>query len=83
MAKPTEAAVITRLPDYFPTYPQQCTVPAQEFFGCFDRNSKMTHPGDRDTPKSALQFCQPEIKAYMTCVEAHHTRSGKPWWKVW
>ncbi|KAG5477303.1 hypothetical protein LSCM4_04521 [Leishmania orientalis] len=73
---------ITKLPKYFPTSCKQCATQTDAFFRCFEEHAVMLDDHDVTTAKTSLQHCQPELRAYMTCMENHFDTKNKPWWKV-
>jgi hypothetical protein len=77
------AAMITKLPDYFPTYPPPCKPQAEAFFACFEEHAVMKHAKDTESPRTALSHCQESLVQYMKCYETETKRAEKPWWKVW
>jgi hypothetical protein len=72
-----------RLPDYFPTVHKSCKEPADVFFACFNEHAIMMSPTDNVTAKESLTKCQKELGGYTQCMEKHHKRDGKVWWRVW
>lgn len=80
---PANHKPIRKLPDYFPTSHKKCTEPTEAFFQCFESKAVMTTPTDTITAKEGILHCQRELVGYMKCMEKHHTREGKQWWKAW
>jgi len=65
-----DAVEVTRLPGYFPTYgPKHCRETTAKFFHCFSQKGAQKLPGDYEAARRGLQQCQPEVKAWMRCVE--------------
>jgi hypothetical protein len=75
--------LVTRLPDYFPTYVPQCEAPAKEFFACFEKEAEMKHPKDVVSAPNSLIVCQSKLLDYMQCQEKNFQRETKQWWKRW
>ncbi|GET89270.1 hypothetical protein, conserved [Leishmania tarentolae] len=80
---PASEKFIERLPQYFPTSCKQCEVQTDVFFRCFETHAVMMDDHDVKTAKTSLQHCQPELRAYMDCMEKYLVAKNKPWWKVW
>lgn len=74
---------ITRLPRYFPTTCSQCSTQTDAFFQCFEKYAVMMDDHDVTTAHTSLQHCQPELRAYMTCMENYIAKKDRPWWKFW
>jgi hypothetical protein len=74
---------LTRLPPYFPTTCLQCSAQTDAFFQCFEKHAVMMNDHDTETAHTSLQHCQPELRAYMTCMEKHIAKKDRPWWKFW
>ena len=51
-------APVTVLPDYFPTFVDQCQAQAQEFFICFENEARMKDENDTTRTKKATELCQ-------------------------
>lgn len=76
---PSEQKPITRLPDFFPTYPVVCKEPAKAFFACFEEHAVMKHDLDTDTPRQSILHCQETLKGYISCVENHEKPKQSGW----
>ncbi|KPA79655.1 putative mitochondrial hypothetical protein [Leptomonas pyrrhocoris] len=74
---------ITHLPRYFPTACPQCAAQTDAFFQCFEKHAVMMNEHDVVTAHNSLQHCQPELRAYMTCMEKYIANKDRPWWKFW
>lgn len=82
----SDTGIVTRVPQYFPTYPPECKEPSLAFFACFDKHAIMPTDTDTRTCHAALTQCQDTLKAYTKCVDAvvlkKNTKSTKAggWW---
>lgn len=74
---------ITRLPRYFPTSCPQCATQTNAFFQCFEQHAVMLNEQDVTTAHTSLQHCQPELRAYMACMDNYIAKKDRPWWKFW
>lgn len=78
-----DGTAITRLPRYFPTSCPECAEPTNAFFQCFEKHAVMMNDHDVETAHTSLLHCQPELRAYMTCMEKKIAHKDRPWWKLW
>lgn len=74
-------APITRLPDFFPTFPPLCKAVAEKFFACFEEHAVMKNETDAETPKQAIPMCQESLRGYIACVQGSEEKPKKGgWW---
>ena len=56
------------LPSCFPTSPKECRKLAENFFTCYDQNSKKENDMDTTAGYKGLEKCVNQMKQYESCV---------------
>lgn len=81
-APAADGPVITVLPQYFPTSCKKCKAETEEFFTCFEKFAVMRDSTDTQSARESLLHCQPQLKAYMSCMDKNMNQTKKPWWRI-
>ena len=80
---PTNVKLERKLPQFFPTFHDECKKEAETFFQCFEASARMKTPKDTESCKLGVNNCLESLAAYEQCEMKATANEGRPWWKFW